>query len=310
MSWGACLGAGNRIDALADQAARWERVGIDHLWVGEVRGADAATATSAVAAATEVARIGMVWNVFLRSVALSAMTIGTLADAAPGRLDVAFGVSSPLLVEGWHGARFERPVAAAWSRCCRGCGPRWPASGWPAASSSTWSPPCFPGSSWPRPGRACSREAGPLVDAVVVNWCTADDLARVPGLPDDPSALSGLVYVCPTDDVHEARAAARRLMGGYLSAPGYAALQRLVGRGPAFAEYSALAAAGEFRAAAAAIPDDVIDELVVHGSPMVCRARLADWEARGLTPLVVRVGPVEYESRIDRLAIEPQQEVW
>jgi alkanesulfonate monooxygenase SsuD/methylene tetrahydromethanopterin reductase-like flavin-dependent oxidoreductase (luciferase family) len=81
------------------------------------------------------------------------------------------------------------------------------------------------------------REAAPLADGVMVNWCTPDDLARIPGLPEDPAAISGLVYVCPTTDTSEARAAARKLMGGYLSAPGYAALQRLVGRGNALAEY-------------------------------------------------------------------------
>jgi len=35
--------------------------------------------------------------------------------------------------------------------------------------------------------------------------------------------------------------------------------------------------------ATAAIPDDVVDQLIVHGSPADCRAKLARYEEQGVT---------------------------
>jgi len=237
------------------------------------------------------------------------MSLGALADLAPGRLDVALGVSSPMLVEGWHGVPFERPVermvgllsglrsAFAGERL---------ANGFRLDLPPEVAPRLILASTGPR----MLREVGPLADGVMVNWCTADDLARVPGLPEDPAAISGLLYVCPTSDADEARAAARKLMGGYLSAPGYAALQRLVGRGDVLAEYWRLAAAGDRRAAAAAIPDETVDELVVHGSPATCRTRIAEWERLGMTPLVVVVGPSGYAHRLSVLEAARAEDHW
>ena len=309
MSWGAFLGAGTRVADFAGLAKRWESDGVEHLWTGEVAGIDAVTAAAVMASSTTSARVGLVWNAYLRSVALSAMSLGALADLAPARLDVALGVSSPMLVEGWHGVPFERPVdrmvglltglrsAFAGERL---------ANGFRLDLPPEIAPRLILASTGPR----MLREAGPLADGVMVNWCTADDLSRIPGVPDDPAAISGLLYVCPTTDAHEARAAARKLMGGYLSAPGYAALQRLVGRGAALAEYWRLGAAGDRRGAASAIPDETIDELVAHGSPATCRARIAEWERRGMIPLVVVVGPPEYQSRLSRLDAVPTRDRW
>ena len=42
-------------------------------------------------------------------------------------------------------------------------------------------------------------------------------------------------------------------------------------------------AAGDRKAAVAAIPDNVIDELIVHGSPDECRAHVARYVANGVT---------------------------
>ena len=309
MAWGACLGAGLRIGSMADQAAGWDRAGIGHIWVGEVSGADAATAASVVASTTRSARVGMVWNVYLRSTALSAMTIGALADAAPGRVDVAFGVSSPLLVEQWHGVRFERPVERM-VEMLQGVRAAFAGERLPGGFKLDLTPEVPPRLVLASTGPRMLREAGPLADAVVVNWCTVEDLARIPGLPGDPARVSGLVYVCPTDDRDEAHAAARRLLGGYLAAPGYASLQRLLGRGEALGPYWTLAGKGEWRAAAAAIPDEIVDTFVVHGSPATCRARLATWESAGFTPLVVTVGSPAYQARIDRMALDPLPDSW
>jgi alkanesulfonate monooxygenase SsuD/methylene tetrahydromethanopterin reductase-like flavin-dependent oxidoreductase (luciferase family) len=40
-----------------------------------------------------------------------------------------------------------------------------------------------------------------------------------------------------------------------------------------------------------ALPDKVVDDLVVHGTPDACRARLEEYEHAGVTDLAVRLEP-------------------
>jgi alkanesulfonate monooxygenase SsuD/methylene tetrahydromethanopterin reductase-like flavin-dependent oxidoreductase (luciferase family) len=237
------------------------------------------------------------------------MSLAALADLAPGRLDVAVGVSSPLLVESWHGIAFDRPVERM-VQLISGLKSAFAGERLGNGFKLDLAPEIAPRLIVATTGPRMLREAAPLADGVMVNWCTADDLSKIPGMPEDPAAISGLVYICPTMDTDECRAIARKLMSGYLSAPGYAALQRLVGRGRALERYWALSEAGDRKAAAAAIPDETIDEFVAHGSPAKCRARITEWERRGLTPLVVVVGPTDYQSRLRYIALDDPPERW
>jgi alkanesulfonate monooxygenase SsuD/methylene tetrahydromethanopterin reductase-like flavin-dependent oxidoreductase (luciferase family) len=50
-------------------------------------------------------------------------------------------------------------------------------------------------------------------------------------------------------------------------------------------------AAGDRRGALAAIPDQVVDELLVHGRPEDCRERVEQYRAGGLDTPVVMVVP-------------------
>ena len=50
-------------------------------------------------------------------------------------------------------------------------------------------------------------------------------------------------------------------------------------------------ARGDRAAAVRALPDEVIDDLVVHGTPAACHERLAEYERAGVTDLVVRLEP-------------------
>jgi alkanesulfonate monooxygenase SsuD/methylene tetrahydromethanopterin reductase-like flavin-dependent oxidoreductase (luciferase family) len=49
--------------------------------------------------------------------------------------------------------------------------------------------------------------------------------------------------------------------------------------------------AGDRRGALAAIPDDLVDELVVHGPPDACRERVAEYRAQGLDTPVIAIIP-------------------
>ena len=51
-------------------------------------------------------------------------------------------------------------------------------------------------------------------------------------------------------------------------------------------------AAGDRKAALAAIDDGLVDELVVHGPTDYCRERVAEYQAAGLDTPVIAIVPV------------------
>jgi alkanesulfonate monooxygenase SsuD/methylene tetrahydromethanopterin reductase-like flavin-dependent oxidoreductase (luciferase family) len=53
--------------------------------------------------------------------------------------------------------------------------------------------------------------------------------------------------------------------------------------------------AGDRKAALAEIPDAVVDELVVHGSPAACRERIAAYFDNGVTTSSLAILPLDPE---------------
>jgi probable F420-dependent oxidoreductase len=102
------------ISRLVELATTAERRGFDTVVAGEVAGPDAIGLLSVVASQTERVNIGTgVLPMATRSPALLAMGFQTLASLAPGRVFAGVGVSSPTVVERWHGRRFAPPLAFA-----------------------------------------------------------------------------------------------------------------------------------------------------------------------------------------------------
>ena len=82
------------------------------------------------------------------------------------------------------------------------------------------------------------------------------------------------IFVCPSENAEVVRAGARFAIAAYLNVPVYAAFHEWLGRGETAQGMWAAWKAGDRKAALAAIPDEVVDELVVHGSPAQCRERI------------------------------------
>jgi len=81
-------------------------------------------------------------------------------------------------------------------------------------------------------------------------------------------------------------------IAAYLTVPVYAAFHEWLGRGPQLKPMWDAWAGGDRQAALAAIPDEVVDELVVHGSPDRCRAHISRYVANGVTTPCLAVVPV------------------
>ena len=104
-------GAGNDADNLA-LAREADRLGYAVAWAAEAYGSDAATVLSWIAAQTERIDVGSaIFQIPARTPAMTAMTAATLDTLSGGRFRLGLGVSGPQVSEGWHGVRFDKPLA-------------------------------------------------------------------------------------------------------------------------------------------------------------------------------------------------------
>jgi alkanesulfonate monooxygenase SsuD/methylene tetrahydromethanopterin reductase-like flavin-dependent oxidoreductase (luciferase family) len=138
------------------------------------------------------------------------------------------------------------------------------------------------------------RLAAAEADGVILNWLAATDLPRVlDELVKRPDGFEVVarIFVCPTADASYARGVGRRLIAGYLTVPAYAEFHRWLGTEALEPTWRAWAA-GDRAGAAAAVPDEVVDALVLHGTPTEIRSRLAAYAAGGVDTPVVLLLPV------------------
>src|SRR5437764_8310267 len=104
-------GAGNDAENL-ELAKEADRLGYSVVWAAEAYGSDAPTVLSWVAAQTERIDVGSaIFQIPARTPAMAAMTAATLETLSGGRFRMGLGVSGPQVSEGWHGVRFDAPLA-------------------------------------------------------------------------------------------------------------------------------------------------------------------------------------------------------
>src|SRR4051812_34071439 len=105
------VGRGAAADHLA-LAREAERLGFDSVWVAEAYGSDAPAALGWLAGQTSTIGLGSaIVQIPARTPAMTAMTAATLDVLSQGRFRLGLGVSGPQVAEGWHGARFDKPLA-------------------------------------------------------------------------------------------------------------------------------------------------------------------------------------------------------
>ncbi len=93
-------------------ACEADRLGFSVAWAAEAYGSDSPSVLGYVAAMTRRIDIGAgVMQIPARTPAMTAMTAATLDLLSGGRFRLGLGVSGPQVSEGWHGVRFEAPLA-------------------------------------------------------------------------------------------------------------------------------------------------------------------------------------------------------
>jgi F420-dependent oxidoreductase-like protein len=89
-----------------------ERLGFDAVWAGEAYGSDAISPVAWVLARTTQIKAGTsIMQMPARTPAMAAMTAMTLQALSGNRFLCGIGPSGPQVVEGWHGVPFGKPLA-------------------------------------------------------------------------------------------------------------------------------------------------------------------------------------------------------
>jgi len=264
-----------------------ERLGYRDAWSYEADGVDAFSPLAIAGQATGLRLGTAIVNVFTRGTATLAQSAAGIAELAPGRVILGSGAGSNVIVEGWNGGVFEKPATRVREmvHCLRQAltgervvfrGETFAVDGFRLSR-----PPVAPVPIYVAALRAgMLAVAGELADGVILNWLAPEDVPRCIAVVReaaqragrDPAAIEvtcRLIVYLDGEDV-----AARRHVAAYLNVPVYRAFHEWLGRAGALAAMWEAWGRGDRRAAVAAIPPRVIDELLLRGPVEAIRAGL------------------------------------
>lgn len=276
-------------------------LGYTDLWSSESGGHDGFTPLAMAAAWLPDVRLGIaIIPVYTRGPALLAMSVASLAEAAPGRFVMGIGTSSDVIVERWNGIPFEKPYArvrdtvnflrkALAGEKVDETYETFSVKGYRLQMAPLVQPPPILVGAL-RQGMLTL--AGRVGDGAILNWLSAKDVETVAPYVHAGGKGKEIVarlFVVPTADRVAARAIARRAIAAYLTVPVYAAFHEWLGRSELLAGLWSHWKAGDRKAALEAIPDAVVDDLVIHGSPAECREHIERYRAAGVSTPVLAI---------------------
>ena len=258
--------------------ARLRELGYTDLWSAEVDGADGFTPLALAAAWEPTLHLGVaITPAYTRGPALLAQSVAAIADAAPGRFACGLGASSQVIVANWNGLAFENQYRrvrdtlrflklAFTGEKVTEAFETFSVKGFRLALIPEQLPPIYLAALRPGMLHLAGREA----DGAILNWLSAEDVPRPwrkwrrpprarparsspASSSSSPRTRRSPGHRAPDDHRLPERQRLRRF-------------QRWLGRGPALQPMWDAWAAGDRKGALEAIPDEVVDELVVHGS--------------------------------------------
>lgn len=288
-------------------------LGYTDVWSAEANGADGFTPLALAAAWAPELRLGSaIIPAFTRGPACLAQSVASLSDAAPGRVAFGIGTSSDVIVQRWNGVPFEEPYRqvkdmvtfvreALTGEKVSGTYGRSEVKGFRLGVVPAEPPAILIAAL--RQGML--RLAGRHGDGAIINWLSAQDVRTVVPIVNEAAAAAGKpqpevaarIFVAPTTDRDTVMAMGRYAIAAYLTVPVYAAFHEWLGRGEELAEMSRLWADGDRKGALEAIPDSLVDELIVHGSPEQCREHIGRYVESGVTTPALAILPFGIDQR-------------
>lgn len=106
------LGYGGPFREAVERIAEFEKAGLDMVSVAEAYSFDAVSQLGYLAARTDRLEITSgILQIYSRTPTLTAMTAAGLDHVSDGRFTLGIGASGPQVVEGFHGVRYDAPIA-------------------------------------------------------------------------------------------------------------------------------------------------------------------------------------------------------
>jgi len=286
-----------------------ESLGYTDLWSAEAMGADGFTPLALASVWAPTMRLGTaIIPAYTRGPACFAQCVASMADAAPGRFVLGIGTSSNVIVERWNGIPFEEPYkrtrdmvrflrAALAGEKVKEDYETFSVNGFRLGIRPEQPTPIL---------IAALREgmlklAGREGDGAIVNWLSAEDVATVapivrqygPNADGTEKEIAARIFVAPSEDKDNVYAVAKFAIAAYLTVPVYAAFHEWLGRGEELKGLWDNWKAGDRAAAVAAIPDSLVDELIVWGSPQQCRDHVQRYVDNGVTTPALAILPIQ-----------------
>ena len=304
------------LHAQADWIAELAELGYTDVWSSEANGADGFAPLALASVWAPSLRLGSaIVPAFTRGPSTLAQCVGTMADAAPGRFVFGIGTSSQPIVERWNDIAFEEPYAkvrdtvrflrvALTGEKVREDYETFSVKGFKLGFTPEVQPEILIAALRPGMLRLAGREG----DGAIINWLSADDVAKVvPHVHEqgDGKQIVARIFVMPTTDIDTVRNVAKFAIAAYLTVPVYAKFHEWLGRGDMLAAMWQRWEDGDRKGALEAIPDELIDQLVIHGTPEECRAYIQRYVDNGVTCPAVAFIPGGYDVRQAMREIAP-----
>ena len=301
---------------LCDQRSWLEElvdVGYTDVWSSEADGTDAFTPLAMAAAWTSALRLGTaIVPTFTRGPALIAQSAAALAEAAPGRFSLGIGTSSDVIVSRWNGIAFDEPykrtrdmirflrTALAGEKVDHDYD-TFTVKGFKLGRPPAVVPPILVAALRPGMLHLAGREG----DGAVINWLSAGDVAQVVKEVGPGKEIVARIFVFPTEDREAVGLVGRRMIAAYLNVPVYAAFHEWLGRADLLADMWSLWKTGKRKAALDAIPDEVVDDLILSGSPGQVKEHIQAYIDAGVTTPALVIVPFGLDLRKMVRALAP-----
>jgi probable F420-dependent oxidoreductase len=283
-------------------------LGYTDVWSSEADGADAFTPLTLASVWAPSLRLGTaIVPAFTRGPACLAQSVGSLGQAAPGRFVLGIGTSSDVIVERWNDIAFDEPYkrtrdmvrflrTALTGEKVRHEYDTFQVRGFKLGVVPDQPVPILVAAL--RQGML--RLAGKEGDGAIINWLSADDVRQVvPYVHEggEGKEIVARIFVAPSDDADTVRNMGKFAIAAYLNVPVYAAFHEWLGRGEQLEPMWRLWKEGDRQAALDAIPDSLVDELIVHGPPEACREHIQRYVDNGVTTPALALLPFGIDQR-------------
>lgn len=313
---------GYDVTDVVELSKRAESLGYHSVWVAELQGPNGFMTLGQIAAETTEIGLGTgVVNVYSRTPALIAMSVSTLDQLSDGRTLLGLAASSKVTIEEWHGVEYDRPLrrvretieivrAALANERVDYDGEIFSLNDYPRSYDTVRDDvPIYNAALGPTNRRLTGEFADGWLPVHVPRGKFEEyvgdvrESAAAAGRDPDDVTVAPYVVACVDEDGEAARDHVRGLLSFYLGAMDYYA--HVFGEFGFADEVEAVReawSAGDRDEAAARVPDSLLDEVAIGGTPEEGRERLREYRELGADL------PVVYPPNAPRDVIETTAE--